>query len=586
MRLLETAPAAVPKLHEFIGSHTPAYAILSHTWDADEVTLQQLAAADLFALRGSARFDKIQGACALARTRDALDYVWVDTCCIDKTSSAELSEAINSMFAWYRDAAVCYVYLSDLKPGEFRDLFRDLPACRWFTRGWTLQELVAPRKVLFFDREWNYRGSKKELAQLLETITNIPMAVLRHEAELNHFAVARRMSWAANRETTRVEDVAYCLLGIFDVNLSLIYGEGIKAFARLQAAILQSTPDLSIFAWVDYSITRREYAGILANGPAQFAHCKEMGAAVGDLAHANFTMTTRGIQTDASLISARSHETMRSAVVLDTRCLMGGIFIGVHIRKIGGSLYARFKPYTLFRADEASSSWEWTSVETLTLATNLPTRFPFHTGIDPVVGNRCSTLRVIFRPFNERNAQQMPRSHFDTEQGAFFSCDPDTKGWCACVKEGSLTGGSVHNINSNVDLTLFFACFGWDTETPVVVLASLNGMNPATGMLLKSLLTFQLGQVKFESWRQAQDLVLGAFGDNLVYRGPVLTNSRTIYLYEGSSPWTQLHSFFRVQLKMWKEIHRDVSFYPTTMFEIFFSLDVTSLQPLRLMLEP
>ncbi|EAQ84586.1 hypothetical protein CHGG_08600 [Chaetomium globosum CBS 148.51] len=282
MRLLSTTPTAIPHLREFIGSHIPPYAILSHTWvddGSDPPTSRRrrpVRAAGARTLRqGPARLRSSPHA---RRPRICVGR-YVLYCY--KRSSAELSEAINSMFAWHRDAEVCYVYLSDLEPGEEGDLRRDLPGCRWFSRWWTLQELVAPRKVLFFDREWNYRGSKEELAPLLYGITNIPVTVLCHQADLGDIGVARRMSWAANRETTRLEDMAYCLLGIFDVNLSLIYGEGIKAFARLQAAILQTTPDLSIFAWADTSDTCPKYAGMLATSPAPFAGNGSTGEQLG-----------------------------------------------------------------------------------------------------------------------------------------------------------------------------------------------------------------------------------------------------------------------------------------------------------------
>ncbi|KAH6617367.1 heterokaryon incompatibility protein-domain-containing protein [Chaetomium tenue] len=519
MRLLTTAPTAIPHLRDFIGSHIPPYAILSHTWGDDEVTLQQLAAADLFALQGRARFDKVQKACALARTRDALEYAWVDTCCIDKTSSAELSEAINSMFAWYRDAEVCYVFLSDLEPGQRSDLERDLPGCRWFTRGWTLQELVAPRKVLFFDREWNYRGSKEELAWQISKITNIPVMVLNHQAELGDFAVARRMSWAANRETTRLEDMAYCLLGIFDVNLSLIYGEGVKSFARLQAAILQTTPDLSIFAWVDKSDTCSEYAGILATCPAQFADCWGMEAPVDNSAYANFTMTTRGIQTEASLVPVTCRGGTPAIVALDTRCRMRGLGVGVHVRKIGASLYVRSRPHTLFRGGvDEDDFYELSSlVELLTLATKLPVRLTIPRGIDLVAKNRCSAFRLGWGPFVGREVQRMPRSHFDTEDGVFFSCDPRTEGWCVYVINGTLPGGSIPGlVSEGVYLKLFFACFQWNSGLAIVVLTSLNSVDAGTGRLLESFLVSQLDQTRFEACQWAKNLVTGIFGDSLV----------------------------------------------------------------------
>ncbi|GAB1316317.1 hypothetical protein MFIFM68171_06527 [Madurella fahalii] len=310
MRLLETSnPSSAPQLREFIGSHIPPYAILSHTWHDDEVTLQQLTSctADTASLQAKSGFRKIQQTCALARSRDALSYAWVDTCCIDKTSSAELSEAINSMYEFYENAAVCYVYLADLEPGNEDALANTLPQCRWFTRGWTLQELIAPSEVLFFDKEWRYRGSKRELAELLCSITGIPEALLQKDAMLSDFAVARRMSWASMRVTTRVEDMAYCLLGIFEVNMSLIYGEGLKAFERLQTAIVRTTPDLSIFAWVDDRVPCPEFASVLAEASRQFARCGDIEVAPGDSIYANFVITNRGVQLDASLIHHGSH---------------------------------------------------------------------------------------------------------------------------------------------------------------------------------------------------------------------------------------------------------------------------------------
>ncbi|KAG7286277.1 hypothetical protein NEMBOFW57_008585 [Staphylotrichum longicolle] len=330
----------IPKTEEFIGSQIPPYAILSHTWDVDEpeVTLQQLLTSPAPALYAKAGFRKITQACALAAARDSLAYAWVDTCCIDKTSSAELSEAINSMYAWYRGAAVCYVFLADLKPGTAEDLERDLGRCRWFTRGWTLQELIAPREVVFFDKTWACRGSKGELAPLLTRITGIPERVLRLEAELGTFSVAQRMSWAARRETTRVEDTAYCLLGLFDVHMSLIYGEGMKAFARLQTTIVQSTADLSIFAWVEDRVPCPLYAGMLAESPRQFAACADIEPALGDSAYSDFAITTRGIQTEASLVQELDAQGRLGRTALDTFChIKGGMMVGTP-GQLGGAI--------------------------------------------------------------------------------------------------------------------------------------------------------------------------------------------------------------------------------------------------------
>lgn len=240
------------------------YAILSHTWEHEEVSFQQFQDLDL--ARTMAGFAKIQSTCILAQAR-GLDYAWVDTCCIDKSSSAELSEAINSMFNYYKNASVCFAYLSDFPNNPLISLQRlensgmseadfqahpDLQAfrnCRWFTRGWTLQELIAPEDLLFYNSAWQSIGGKRTLSGLLSTITGIDRGILMGTADPFSVPACVRMSWAAKRDTTRVEDIAYCLLGIFDVNLPLIYGEGYKAFQRLQEEILRANSDLSILSW-------------------------------------------------------------------------------------------------------------------------------------------------------------------------------------------------------------------------------------------------------------------------------------------------------------------------------------------------
>ncbi|KAM5546210.1 hypothetical protein V8D89_000336 [Ganoderma adspersum] len=192
---------------------------------------------------------KIREACRVAR-ENGYRYLWIDSCCIDKTSSSELSESINSMYQWYALADVCYAFLSDVPAEEDHwaedSLFR---ACRWFTRGWTLQELIAPLFVMFLAQDWAAIGSKDDLAELVMEITNIDYNALLHIEPLDKFSVAQRFSWAANRETTRVEDRAYSLLGIFDINMPTLYGEGERAFRRLQEEIMRRTPDQSLFAW-------------------------------------------------------------------------------------------------------------------------------------------------------------------------------------------------------------------------------------------------------------------------------------------------------------------------------------------------
>ncbi|EQB59054.1 HET domain-containing protein [Colletotrichum gloeosporioides Cg-14] len=266
MRLLHTTTL---DLNEFIGD-VPPYAILSHTWENDEVSLQDLSTT---AGRSKKGFKKIEACCAQAR-RDGCDWAWLDTCCIDKTSSAELSEAINSMFRWYRQARICYVYLSDLPsqyPGDVdRRQFHNV---KWFTRGWTLQELIAPRAIEFYDQNWEEVGTKVSLLDLLHDKTGIRRDILDGTTTHTVIPTGERMSWASNRKTTRQEDLAYCLLGIFGIHMPLLYGEGSQAFIRLQQEILRTSEDLSILLWTGLS-RQTTTCGVLATAPSAFKDIK------------------------------------------------------------------------------------------------------------------------------------------------------------------------------------------------------------------------------------------------------------------------------------------------------------------------
>ena len=246
MRLLRLEEDGGFRLVEFVGKSTPRYAIISHTWGADD---EEVTFKDLIDGTGKTKagYRKIHF-CGMQAANDSLQFFWVDTCCIDKSSSTELSEAINSMFRWYHDAAKCYVYLSDVSVGG-SDLFSQQtwkPAfqhSRWFTRGWTLQELLAPTCVDFFSVEGERLGDKISLVQEIHGITGIPIQALQGRP-LSEFSVDERMSWAEKRETRREEDAAYSLLGIFNTHMPLIYGEGQKkAFIRLQKEIEESLRD-------------------------------------------------------------------------------------------------------------------------------------------------------------------------------------------------------------------------------------------------------------------------------------------------------------------------------------------------------
>ena len=192
---------------------------------------------------------KIQQACRVAR-ENGYRYLWADWCCIDKSSSSELSESINSMYQWYAHADVCYAFLVDV-PSKEDHTAQDshFRGCRWFTRGWTLQELIAPLNVVFLANDWTAIGSKVSLGDLIAEITKIDYDALLRVEPLETFSVAQRFSWAAERETTRVEDRAYSLFGILDINMPTLYGEGERAFRRLQEEIMRRTPDQTLFAW-------------------------------------------------------------------------------------------------------------------------------------------------------------------------------------------------------------------------------------------------------------------------------------------------------------------------------------------------
>jgi len=236
MRLLQLQDDGDFSLVEHMGGGVPPYAILSHTWgsDNDEVTCR-----DLIKGKGNDKtgYRKLTF-CGKQAAKDGLEFFWVDTCCIDKSSSTELTEAINSMFRWYQNAVKCYVYLSDVSTKErsrSSDLLWELAfkSSRWFTRGWTLQELLAPSHVEFFSVEGILLGDKSSLKSQIHEITRIPIDALQGRSPLM-YSIMERFKWAERRRTKIQEDKVYSLLGLFDIHMPLIYGEGFQnAFRRL-----------------------------------------------------------------------------------------------------------------------------------------------------------------------------------------------------------------------------------------------------------------------------------------------------------------------------------------------------------------
>ncbi|KAF4458808.1 beta transducin [Fusarium albosuccineum] len=363
-------------LEEFTNG-TPEYAILSHTWGraSDEVNFQEMsrAAPSLKRKRG---FRKIE-LCAKQAQDDGLQYCWVDTCCIDKSSSAELSEAINSMYAWYRRSAVCYVYLEDVDATDLvNDDYSSLKTARWFSRGWTLQELIAPRKRRFFGANWgcigeimtnrsssrrngfsrvksaaggseHEREQSRRLTKCIRLITGIPAEVL-DTGDLASFPVATKMLWAANRETTRVEDQAYSLLGIFDVNMPLLYGEGRKAFIRLQEEIIRKKIDHTLFVWSTMpGVSDPTFSGLLSPSPKHFrqgTRLRHEGLQI------PYEMTNKGLHLQVPLVPIEDDpEEFYAILDTDNESRLGEVHCySIRLRRVGGAdQFARVNPSAL-----------------------------------------------------------------------------------------------------------------------------------------------------------------------------------------------------------------------------------------------
>ncbi|KAK4135935.1 hypothetical protein BT67DRAFT_433312 [Trichocladium antarcticum] len=294
------------------------------------------------ALERKTGYSKIAYACRQAE-RDGYHYVWVDTCCIDKRSSAEMSEAINSMFSWYQQAAVCYAYLEDVHFDDYTEGYRtwqdQFGHSRWFARGWTLQELLAPRKVVFYAKGWRLLGTKSSLVKTIAKAARIDELTLLEPNLIRSASIAQRMSWAANRTTTRREDVAYSLLGILGVNMPILYGEGENAFLRLQEEIIKRSDDQSLFAWgilnhhrntplphdadtdTDTDFDYESLTGstpILAASPLAFAGMEHVVAASPSTSAqpaADYTMTNKGLHITLPLIPHPTNTTQHLAIL-------------------------------------------------------------------------------------------------------------------------------------------------------------------------------------------------------------------------------------------------------------------------------
>jgi len=364
MRLLKTGPY-VPGLEvleskEFSGKNIPSYAILSHTWgeSSDEVLFADIQNGTSTQKRASS---KLLSALKQARN-DGHGWLWIDTCCIDKDSSAELSEAINSMYAWYHNATKCYAYLSDVPHTEADDFERLFCASKWFTRGWTLQELLAPRTLEFYCdclvdglSSWSLLGDRFNLQKLISKTTGINIDYLTGFRSHEHASVATRMSWAALRETTREEDKAYCLMGLFSVNMPMLYGEGDRAFIRLQEEIMKHSDDQSLFAWTECEQAKsdrpdgssEERQGLLATHPAAFATTQSIIPYDDIKDQAPFVMTNRGLSIDLHLI--RIEDNIYAAALNCHQTFQHNRYLAVYLEKLdtGPNQYARVRCHKL-----------------------------------------------------------------------------------------------------------------------------------------------------------------------------------------------------------------------------------------------
>lgn len=457
-------------VEEFFGRRVPPYAILSHTWaTGQEVTFQEMKlAAGKSPQSSKDGWKKIDMTCRQAAL-DGFEYAWVDTCCIDKSSSADLSEAINSMFRWYQRAQVCYVFLSDLDfdsavlrapPEALEELIKH---CRWFTRSWTLQELIAPLQIKFFDSSWQFCFTKADVSTVLARISGIDVGILEHTKDLTAVSVAQKMSWAAARESTRIEDAAYSLLGMFGINMPMLYGEEENAFRRLQTEIISSYPDLSILAWKhpqkdpeDYSTgTDESLSGVMASSPLLFRDCGKFESLL-DLSSVDFSMSNRGIKLNAPFQLQALHG--NSTLVLPV-FRIGDALYGVRMRNLGMGLFARQSPSSVVRVTRHTGKH-------LVLDPVLATSLSLKAAKDLMLKSRRRVLDIALQPGMELY-RRWPWQEWDEQDTLFFTTTNR-----ATMKDGGWAAIKIVATPTQNDLRRFFLTevtflcyiFGWNRD--------------------------------------------------------------------------------------------------------------------------
>ena len=319
MRLINTKTYLIEKFDDPSDAPSSGYAILSHTWTLKphkELELEDIRTAGTDRAKADLvqRNPKTQETCKLAQT-SALSHAWIDTICIDQNSSSDKSEAINAMYRYYQNAKICFTHLFDVDghgitltdpnpnqpdTDDMEAVRKEFTDARWFSRGWTLQELLAPPQLWFYDKNWNLLGSRDELCNTIASITRIEPAVLQDAQQMWDCSIAKRMSWAAGRKTRRPEDKAYSLLGIFGVNMPMIYGEGDRAFIRLQEEIIKISDDHSLFTWS--TSEDRNNSALLARSPDSFKGCTNITRELLRTGDYPYSVNNRGISMRLNLV--------------------------------------------------------------------------------------------------------------------------------------------------------------------------------------------------------------------------------------------------------------------------------------------
>jgi hypothetical protein len=398
MRLIQASSIAFPDrlaFKDFPVSQLPPYAILSHTWGNDEVVWADFE-------RGTAHlkpsFGKVTSSC-LRAIEDGLEWVWIDSACIDKSSSAELSESINSMYDWYRRAEICYAHLEGVSStADVTQTSGEFAGCKWFTRGWTLQELLAPAEIAFYSDDWVKIGDKAALCRPLSVITGMDEDILTGAKALESASIAKRMSWAAQRHTTRPEDVAYCLMGIFGVNMPMLYGEGDKAFLRLQEEIMKQSDDQSIFAWANMSLSADAYHGLLAKSPADFTHSHSVMPYQDWEPRPPYQLTNRGLRIDLPLTIRQEGTNTVFIAALDCPAppdYEDGSFLGIYLKKLshGDQQYTRIRVGQFAKIRERGRRQTIYVKQNNIVIADIETIFPHH-----VFQLRMGPSRLVYTP--------------------------------------------------------------------------------------------------------------------------------------------------------------------------------------------